>query len=137
RPVYAEPVNRRTAPVTPVTMLLQSPGFGYSCRPAEIAIRAPSARLACPVGSRRHRPGLSFACLPTNRSPIPMTDPSSKPPMRGLEAGTLMLGGLVLGALVGAGIGALVGAMGPALGAGLFLGIAGGVVAVIVRFRDV
>jgi hypothetical protein len=53
-----------------------------------------------------------------------------------MAAGTLLLSGVVLGALIGAGAGALVGAFGPLLAAGLFLGFAGGTAAVIVRFRD-
>jgi len=53
-----------------------------------------------------------------------------------MVAGTLLLSGVVLGALVGGGIGAAIGAVGPLLGAGIFLGFVGGTVAVIVRFRD-
>ena len=53
-----------------------------------------------------------------------------------MAAGTLLLGGVLLGALVGGLIGALVGAFGPLLAVGLFLGFAGGTAAVIVRFRD-
>ena len=62
--------------------------------------------------------------------------PPEKSPARGMTAGTLLLGGIVLGALAGLGLGALVGARGPLLGAGLFLGFAGGIAAVIYRFRD-
>jgi hypothetical protein len=64
------------------------------------------------------------------------TTQADKSPARGMVAGTLLLGGVVLGALIGGGIGALVGAFGPLLAAGLFLGFAGGTAAVIVRFRD-
>jgi hypothetical protein len=59
-----------------------------------------------------------------------------KSPARGMVAGTLLLSGVVLGALVGGGVGALVGAFGPLLAVGLFFGFAGGTAAVIVRFRD-
>jgi hypothetical protein len=53
-----------------------------------------------------------------------------------MAAGTLLLGGVLLGGLVGGGIGALVGAFGPLLAVGLFFGFAGGTAGVIVRFRD-
>jgi F0F1-type ATP synthase assembly protein I len=59
-----------------------------------------------------------------------------KSPARGMVAGTLLLSGVLLGALIGGGLGALVGAFGPLLAVGLFLGFAGGTAAVIVRFRD-
>jgi hypothetical protein len=66
------------------------------------------------------------------------SDPTQrdKAPARGMVAGTLLLGGVVLGALIGGAVGALVGAFGPLLAVGLFLGFAGGTAAVIVRFRD-
>ena len=72
-------------------------------------------------------------------TPSDSSDPPTGPekaPARGIVAGTLLLSGVVLGALVGGGIGALVGAFGPLLAVGLFLGFAGGTTAVIVRFRD-
>ena len=72
-------------------------------------------------------------------TPSDSSDPPTEPakaPARGIVAGTLLLSGVVLGALVGGGIGTLVGAFGPLLAAGLFLGFAGGTTAVIVRFRD-
>jgi hypothetical protein len=72
--------------------------------------------------------------------PSDSSDPTTQPekaPARGIVAGTLLLGGVVLGALIGAGAGALVGAFGPLLALGLFLGFAGGTAAVIVRFRDI
>jgi hypothetical protein len=53
-----------------------------------------------------------------------------------MAAGTLLLGGVLLGGLVGGGIGALVGAFGPLLAVGLFFGFVGGTAGVIVRFRD-
>ena len=56
--------------------------------------------------------------------------------MRGMAAGMLLLGGIVLGALAGLGLGALVGATAPLLGVGLLLGFGAGMAAVIVRFRD-
>jgi hypothetical protein len=71
--------------------------------------------------------------------PSDSSDPTTQPekaPARGIVAGTLLLGGVVLGALIGAGAGALVGAFGPLLALGIFLGFAGGTTAVIVRFRD-
>jgi hypothetical protein len=71
--------------------------------------------------------------------PSDSSDPPTQPgksPVRGMAAGMLLLGGVVLGALIGGGLGALVGAFGPLLAAGLFLGFAGGTAAVIVRFRD-
>jgi hypothetical protein len=71
---------------------------------------------------------------PSDSSETP-TEPG-KSPVRGMAAGTLLLGGVVLGGLIGGGLGALVGAFGPLLAAGLFLGFAGGTAAVIVRFRD-
>jgi len=67
------------------------------------------------------------------------SDPTTRPdkaPARGIVAGTLLLSGVVAGALIGAAAGALVGAFGPLLAVGLFLGFAGGTAAVIVRFRD-
>ncbi len=51
-------------------------------------------------------------------------------------AGMLVLTGLVLGVLAGLGVGSLVDATGPALVVGSLVGLTAGVVAVIVRFRD-
>jgi hypothetical protein len=71
--------------------------------------------------------------------PSDSSDPTTQPdkaPARGMVAGTLLLSGVLLGALVGGGLGALVGAFGPLLAFGLFLGFVGGTAAVIVRFRD-
>lgn len=65
-----------------------------------------------------------------------MNEPRRQSTMRGLAAGTLLLSGIVLGALVGLGIGALVGAAAPLLGVGVLLGFVAGIAAVIVRFRD-
>jgi len=65
----------------------------------------------------------------------PTTRPE-KPTARGMVAGTLLLSGVVLGALVGGLRGALVGAFGPLLALDLFGGFAAGTAAVIVRFRD-
>jgi hypothetical protein len=67
------------------------------------------------------------------------SEPTTQPdrsPARGMVAGTLLLSGVVAGALIGGVAWALVGAFGPLLAAGLFLGFAGGTAAVIVRFRD-
>jgi len=65
-----------------------------------------------------------------------MTPPQPRNTARGMVAGSLMLGGIVLGGAIGGGIGALVGALGPLLGLGIFLGLVGGTAAVIVRFKD-
>lgn len=65
-----------------------------------------------------------------------MTSPPPKSSTRGMAAGMLLLGGVVLGGLVGGALGALVGAPGPLLAAGIFAGFVGGTAAVIVRFRD-
>jgi len=73
--------------------------------------------------------------MKTGDSNDPTTQPG-KPTARGIVAGTLLLSGVVLGALAGGALGALVGAFGPLLALGLFLGFAGGTAAVIVRFRD-
>jgi hypothetical protein len=62
--------------------------------------------------------------------------PSRKSTSRGATAGTLILGGVVLGTLVGWGLGTLLGAVAPCLIVGVFIGLAGGTWAVIVRFRD-
>jgi F0F1-type ATP synthase assembly protein I len=64
------------------------------------------------------------------------TTPRDRSPARGMTAGMLLLGGVLLGGLIGGVAGALVGAFGPLLAVGLFLGFAGGTTAVIVRFRD-
>jgi hypothetical protein len=64
-----------------------------------------------------------------------MTD-SNPNTARGMQAGMLLLSGVVLGGLVGGGLGALVGAFGPLLAVGIFGGFVGGTAAVIVRFRD-
>jgi hypothetical protein len=66
------------------------------------------------------------------------SDPTQpdRAPARGMAAGTLLLGGVLLGGLVGGAIGALVGAFGPLLAVGLFFGFAAGTAGVIVRFRD-
>ena len=67
------------------------------------------------------------------------SDPTTQPdkaPARGIVAGTLLLGGVLLGGLIGGAIGALVGAFGPLLAVGLFFGFAAGTAGVIVRFRD-
>jgi hypothetical protein len=64
------------------------------------------------------------------------TTPRDRSPVRGMGAGMLLLGGVLLGGLIGGVAGALVGAFGPLLAVGLFLGFAGGTTAVIVRFRD-
>ena len=65
-----------------------------------------------------------------------MSTPPPRNTARGMQAGMLLLSGVVLGGLVGGGIGALAGAFGPLLGAGIFAGFVGGTAAVIVRFRD-
>lgn len=60
----------------------------------------------------------------------------SKPPMRGIEAGMMLVGTLVAGLAAGAALGALLDAMAPLLIAGLFIGLFGGVALVVARFRD-
>ena len=64
------------------------------------------------------------------------TPPRRQSTTRGMAAGMLLLGGIVLGALIGLAAGAVVGATAPLLGVGLLLGFAAGMAAVIVRFRD-
>lgn len=65
-----------------------------------------------------------------------MSDPPTKPTMRGSVAGSMLVAAIILCALAGYGIGALVGAP-VALGLlGLFVGPVAGIALVRSRFRD-
>jgi hypothetical protein len=65
-----------------------------------------------------------------------MTDPPSRPTMRGAVAGSLLLATIVLCAAVGFGLGAAVGATVPLGIAGVFVGAIAGIVVVARRFSD-
>jgi hypothetical protein len=65
-----------------------------------------------------------------------MTDPPSRPTMRGAVAGSLLLGTVILCAAVGFGVGAAVGATVPLGIAGVFIGAVAGIVVVARRFSD-
>ena len=65
-----------------------------------------------------------------------MTDPPSRPTMRGAVAGSLLLGTIILCGAIGFGVGAAVGATVPLGIAGVFIGAVAGIVVVARRFSD-